>query len=192
MKKARVIGPKDKGKLPDNSTLIYTVSHSTNWSKGLSPFFLGPCKLYGGYTAKKMENAWQYCKVYAKHTDANQDPTDAYWRWAKQGWADEWAHRYPMGKGAKPLYSWWDGQKLDYISARKKIYVPLYARAVKKTKAYERLKHIYNYSGRVVYLWDFDGYDNEALGMSLVDVLNDPTRTMGHAFILARMLEKDE
>jgi hypothetical protein len=35
-----------------------------------------------------------------------------------------------MGRGAKPEYSLWDGERLDYIEARKRIYAPLYARAV--------------------------------------------------------------
>lgn len=190
MKKVKVIGPKDKDPLPNNSVLIYTVSRSKDWSKGLSPFFLGPCKLYNGYIAKNVENAWQYTKVYGQHIDSNGDPTCEYFKWAQKGWADNWAHRYPMGKGAKPEYSYWDGQKLSYVEARKKIYVPIYARAVKKSKAYKTLKDIYENSGQAVYLWDFDGYDNEKLGMSLTDVLECPTKSMGHAFVLARMLEK--
>lgn len=185
-----MIGPKDKDPLPNNSVLIYTVSRSKDWSKGLSPFFLGPCKLYNGYIAKNVENAWQYTKVYGQHIDSNGDPTCEYFKWAQKGWADNWAHRYPMGKGAKPEYSYWDGQKLSYVEARKKIYVPIYARAVKKSKAYKTLKDIYENSGQAVYLWDFDGYDNEKLGMSLTDVLECPTKSMGHAFVLARMLEK--
>jgi len=34
---------------------------------GLSPTYLGPCHLYGSFAAKKMENAWQYSKVYPQH-----------------------------------------------------------------------------------------------------------------------------
>lgn len=137
-----------------------------------------------------MENGWQYTKVYKQHTDASGDPTDEYWKWARKGWSDQWAHRYPMGKGAKPEYCLWDGEKLGYIEARKKVYVPLYWKAVKKTPAYKKLKQIYETTDQIIYLWDFDGYNYESLGMSLFDVINDPTRTMGHAFILARMLEK--
>ena len=192
MKKVKVTGPKAKDPLPDNSILIYSVSRSSGWSRGLSPFFIGPCELYENYTAKRMENAWQYAKVYKRHTDKNGDPTNEYFKWAVTGWSDDWAHRYPMGKGAKPEYLWWGGKKLGYIEARKKIYVPLYARAVKKTVAYKKLKHLYETSGKIIYLWEFDGYDNEKLNMSLADVLECDTKTMGHSFILARMLEKEE
>lgn len=191
-KRIRITGPKEKIKksLPNNSVLIYTVSRAKSWSRGLSPFYIGPCNLYGGHIAERMENGWQYAKVYKQHTDAGGDPTDEYWKWAKKGWSDQWAHRYPMGKGAKPEYCLWDGEKLGYIEARKKVYVPLYWKAVKKTPAYKNLKQIYETTDQIIYLWDFDGYNYESLGMSLLDVINDPTRTMGHAFILARMLEK--
>ena len=106
------------------------------------------------------------------------------------GWGDSHAHRYPMGKGAKPEYSWWNGEKLGYIEARKKIYVPLYYNAVKDTEAYAKLKELYH-TEDIVYLWDFDGFDNKKRGMSLKDVINDPSRPMGHAFILKKMLEGD-
>ena len=190
MMKIRIIGPRDKGVDTSDGIVIITTSISKNWSKGLSPFFLGPCKLYDGYTAKCVENAYQYCKVYKQHTDMDGNPTAGYWKWALSGWANNWAQRYPMGKGAKPEYSLWLGEHLGYLDARKKIYVPLYSKAVRQSNAYKQLAALYQQNDDVLYLWDFDGYDNEALGMSLIDVLNDPSRTMGHAFILARMLEK--
>lgn len=71
-----------------------------------------------------MENAWQYAKVYKQHTH-NGAPTSDYWDWARAGWSNPSAVRFPMGRGAKPEYSLWDGQRLGYIEARKKIYAPL-------------------------------------------------------------------
>lgn len=185
----KVIGPRDKKELPDNSVLVYTVSRASGWSRGLSPFFCGPVKLYGGYIAKNVENAWQFSKVYKVHIGQDGDPTDEYFEWAKRGWNDNRAHRYPMGKGAKPEYSWWDGERLGYIEARKKIYVPLYARAVGKTEAYRKLRDLCK-DEENIYLWDFDGYDHDKLGMTMMDVLDNPTRPMGHAFVLKRMLDK--
>lgn len=176
-----------KTHIPEDAILINTTSHSKNWSRGLSPFYLGPCKLYGKYVSKNMENAWQFSKVYNCHDD-NGVPTTAYFEWAIAGWENDWAQRYPMGKGAIPSYSYWDGEKFDYITARKKIYAPLYYKAVRNTEAYVKLREIYK-SGIKIYLWDFDGYDYENLGMSLVDVINCTERKMGHAFILVKMLE---
>ena len=187
--KVNVTGPRDGKSLPEDCVLVYTVSRSSGWGKGLSPFFLGPCKLYDGNVAQNVENAWQFSKVYGCHIGPDGNPTDRYFDWAKKGWADSWAHRYPMEKGAIPKYSWWDGKKLGYIRARKKIYVPLYYNAVKDTVAYKNLRELYH-EGTPLYLWDFDGFNNEKIGMTLKDVINDPSRPMGHAFILKKMLEE--
>lgn len=182
-----VYGPKDK--LPEEHEVINTTSHSKTWSKGLSPFFLGPCNLYNGMTAKLVENAWQYSKVYKQFTDSQGDPSERYFKWASIGWNSVNPARYPMGKGNKPLYSYWDGEKMDYVTARKKIYFPLYAKAVLKTDTYQRLKELYNERG-VLHLWDFDGYNYIKENKSLKDVINDPNRKMGHAFVLAALLMK--
>lgn len=179
----KIIGPRDK----KDPKAINACSSSNNW-KGLSPFLIGPSELYDGMTSKNMENAWQYSKVYAAHADSSGEPTEAYWQWAKMGWDKAWADRYPMGRGAIPLYSLWGGQKLGYIEARKTIYMPLYAKAVANTEAFRALKELYLKEGTVT-LWDFDGYDYLSLGMTLEEVLNEPTRKMGHAFVLAMLLE---
>lgn len=184
----RIIGPKRDKKtylVPDN--LINTTSRSNDWSRGLSPFYLGPVYLYDFYTASNVENALQFCKVYPEHVDSDNNPTDEYWKWAKAGWADKYAHRYPMGKGAKPLYSLWKGQKLTYVQARKVIYAPIYRDAVINTNAFKRLRELYEQGD--IALWDFDGYDHHSLGMSYKDVINDPNLKMGHAFVLAMILE---
>ena len=175
---------------PENAEIVDTTSRSTNWSKGLSPFFLGPCPLYDNFIAKNVENAWQFSKVYSHHVGKDGNPTSDWWQWAVNGWSDDYAHRYPMGKGAVPLYSVWNHEKLGYIEARKAIYAPVYARAVQNTEAFKQLQELYGSSKELVLL-DFDGYDYLAAGMSLTDVLNDPKRKMGHAFVLAALLEND-
>lgn len=182
----RVIGPKDK--LEDNK-FINVTSGSIDFGKRLSPFFLGPVKLYDKFIAKNVENAWQFSKVYPQFVDKNKDPIAGYFNWAQKGWNDTYAHRYPMGKGRKPLYSWWNGEKLGYIEARKKIYLPLYWISAHDTYAFRYLCELYAKRGKIT-LWDFDGYDYLKLGMSLEDVLNDPKRKMGHAFVLAMMLQR--
>jgi hypothetical protein len=172
--------------------VISTVSRSDTWSKGLSPFYLGPCALYGGRTARNVENGWQFSKVYKEHVGEDGNPSLRYFEWAESGWSDSRAHRYPMGKGAKPEYSWWDGEKLGYVQARKRIYAPLYIKAVARDPAWKKLKEECGRHDEVI-LWDFDGYDHRALDMSYEDVLNCADRTMGHAFILAMLLEcRDE
>ena len=174
-----------------NGVYVNTTSRSSeSWSLQLSPFYLGPCDLYEGVIAKKMENAWQYSKVYDCHIDADGDPTTEYFEWAVKGWNSNYAQRYPMSKGAIPKYSYWNGHKLDYIAARKHIYVPLYANSVIKTDAYNKLQDIVN-SGKNLYLLDFDAYRHRDKNMCLTDVLNNSDKKMGHAFVLMMLLEND-
>lgn len=105
---------------PAGYTMVNTTSTANS---GLSPFNVGPISLYGGRVAANLENAWQFAKVYLCHTDpVTGDPTEAYWKWAEAGWANSKAQRFPMGRGAKPQYSWWDGRRMGYIEARKVIY----------------------------------------------------------------------
>lgn len=168
--------------------MVNTTSRSTTWSKSLSPFFLGPVDLYDGKVSQNVENAWQFSKVYYNHVNSNEDPTEDYFKWAKRGWDDTYAHRYPMGKGSIPLYSYWDGKKLDYIQARKEIYIPVYAEAVKKSHAFSILQKM-TFEPVDLYLWDFDGYNHKALNLTYDEVINDPKRKMGHGFVLAMLLD---
>ena len=172
---------------------IDTTSHSHGWTQWLSPFFVGPCPLYDGHVAERMENGWQYSKVYPEHVDANREPTQAYWDWAKDGWRSLYSRRYPMGKGAVPLYSIWARRKLGYLDARMQIYIPLYVQAVQLHGSYGQLLCLAQEEAskdRGIYIKCFDSYNYRAMGMTLHDVMICTERPMGHAFILAAMLEE--
>jgi hypothetical protein len=96
-----------------------------------------------------------------------------------------------MGKGAKPLHAHWNGKNFSDSESRKKIYYPLFQNAVRQTAEWRKLKELVQ-SNRQVALSDFDGYDNKALGMTLHQVIENPARKMGHAFVLAFMLTYGE
>ena len=183
-------------KLPENATVVNTTSRSDNWSKGLSPFHLGPVDLYDGYSSFNVENAWQYSKVYYNHVDKDDNPAPEYFEWAQKGWKRTAADRYPMGKGSKALYSYWDGKKYSYTEARQKIYIPIYSGAVRNTFAFKKLKEIYAdcvKKNEVLHLVDFDAhnlppeydptYKFEALW-------TNPEIKVGHAYVLAMMLNE--
>jgi hypothetical protein len=181
-----IIGPGHKA--PAGAVEINTTSRSSNWSRELSPFFLGPVDLYGGYRSLNVENAWQFSKVYGYYLEEDGSIGERYFKWAQDGWNDKKAHRYPMGKGIVPLYSYWDRKLLTYVEARKEIYIPLYAGAVQKTYAFEKLKKMHE-EGANLYLWDFDGYDHKVCNLSYDQVINNSDRKMGHAFVIAMLLE---
>ena len=181
-------------KIPDDAIEINCTSKSKSWDKALSPFFLGPVDLYMGLTSVNFENAWQFAKTYSQHVNSNGNPTQKYWDWAKKGWADSWAHRYPMGRGAIPEYSLWEGEKLGYIEARKKIYIPLYSSTVKEIYAFRHLEAVAlkaKEDGKDLYIKDYDGYNHKRIGMTYDDVINCESRKMGHGFCLAMLLDKE-
>ncbi len=174
-------------KNPYGGIEVDVTSNSGFWSD-LSPFLLDASK----YGSKSFENLWQFSKVYKKHVMAIDGLPDASWyKWRDAGYANPKAVRYPMGKGAKPEYLLWDGEKLDYISARKKVYASIYAELVAGTRGFKILSSLYSstYEDDVpLVLRDFDAYDHIALGRTLCDVINDPNRKCGHGFVLAMML----
>ncbi len=171
--------------IPGGSIVVDTTSNSGGFRE-LSPFIL-PAP-----PGKNFENLWQFSKVYKKHIMAIDGYPDASWyKWRDAGYANPRAVRYPMGKGAIPEYSLWEGEKLGYIEARKKIYALEYAKNVEPTEGYRRLKGLYNYTNGIakeLILLDFDAYDHKALGMTLKEVINNPKRKCGHAFVLMMML----
>jgi hypothetical protein len=93
-----------------------------------------------------------------------------------------------MGKEAKPLYSYWDGEKFSYVEARKKIYIPLYARAVQRTFAFEKLKDLAK-ANEKVFLLDFDAHNLEPGTFDYWELVNNPNLKVGHAYVLAMLLE---
>ena len=173
---------------PYGGVEVDTTSGSGLWS-GLSPFLLNVSK----YGSKNFENLWQYSKVYyPEHIDAwNNTPNADWYLWRDKGWNSQKANRYPMGKGRKPRYSYWESQKLTYVQARKNIYAPIYAELVQKTEAFKRLQSLYLSlydDNKPLILRDYDAYDHIKEGKTLKQVINDPDRKCGHAFVLAMIL----
>jgi hypothetical protein len=170
--------------------------------EGLSPFYLGPVECYDGLVSQTFERAWQCAKVYPWTMGPDGYPDSRYfaWRdemWAIKGFGDKMSIRFPVGKKnvGKCKYSWWkvNGafERLDYIPARKAIYIPVYAKAVVKTEAYRSLVEMRD-SGKNLMLIDFDGYNpwHPHYGFaSYNDVIHCPLLKMGHGFVLAMLLE---
>ena len=163
---------------------VFDVTTGGSTFRPLSPMLLGPVQLYGGLVSENMENAWQYAKVYPQF-----EAPDRYWPWAVNGWGSPRANRHPLGKGARPMYSLWAGEQLGYIEARKRIYIPLYAHAVRfgQLMLFAALKQ--QAQAGDIALLDFDAYDHREYGYNWECVINDERRKMGHAFVLAMMIE---
>ena len=202
-----------EGMLPPEWAMVNSSTHSNEtWSRWLSPMLLGPCDLYPGrdgrmLTSCTVEAAWQFSKVYTEHVGPDGEPNEEWWEWAQRGWGRSYEEyvslgkqslRYPMGKdpvsgrSRRPLYSYWKGEHLDYVAARRRIYVPLYARAVTRTEAWQRLREVYDgalAAGSGVRIYGFDGLNLHALGRTYGEALQDTTRPFGHSLVLCALLE---
>lgn len=191
----RMIGPHDRPAFTKRkgTILIDVTSHSRTWTQVFSPFLLGPVPLYGEYVSQNVENAWQYSKVYPKHITEEGLVNQEYWRWARRGWENQRANRYPMGKGAIPAFSLWDGDRLGYVAAKQRIYIPLYEQAVRDSGYLRSLVQFVEdcqADGLEVGFFDFDVFDLQKERLTYDQVLNS-NRKLGHAFVLARMVEKE-
>lgn len=96
---------------------------------------MGPAEICKGIVSKNVENFWQFSKVYDQHLNSDGSiKLEEYLNWAKPGWNDSFAHRYPVGKGVKPKFSVKlklndqnrviVDKQLSYIEARKELYIP--------------------------------------------------------------------
>lgn len=186
-----------------------------------------------------LENVWQFSKVYPKvpksrqiysrwdarviwewpsevHVDENDEPNDAYWEWRYQGMNASEAVRYPVGyqHRGEVIYSIWGDERLSYVEARKKIYLPIYCRSVRKTKTFYCLRKKLD-RGENLLILEVDGPHQESLGYyrekygveedfivngtmlatkgNLEVMLNDEKHSFGHGYCLAMaLLDLDE
>ena len=177
-------------KMPDDAIVIDCTSNSGSFGRWLSPFNVGPCELYDGYTAYNIENAYQFAAIYPAYADEHGCPTPAYWDWAMKGWETKRPIKHPMGAWNKRLHHWWAGRKLDRLEAQNQIFLPLYTKAVVKTDAWQKLREIYdNNKEREIVLVDYEGYSHRFLELNYEQVLNHPDFPVGQGFLLCMLLE---
>lgn len=186
-----------------------------------------------------IENKWQFSKLYRtipaskqhysrfdhriiwewpaeKHVHSTGEISSKYYEWREAGFKAPDAIRYPVGKGYTQncICSIDDeGNQLDYVEARKAIYVPLYIAAVKKAPQYQALVKTLQ-AGQKLLISEVDGphqnsmkYYMDKYGVSdefIIDdsmqctienvriMLNDTMHSFGHGYCLAMALMGDE
>jgi len=131
-------------KIPVNTGYepIQAWSGGTDPWRQLSPFLIGPV-VTKEETAKNFENMWQARKVWEKigsevHVGPDGLPNEAWKKWHDTLVSKKEAVRRPNGY-EKPLYAWWQGEKLGIIEARKRIYIPFLQELYRAHPAYQQL-----------------------------------------------------
>lgn len=216
-------------------TIIDCTSRNKEMSQDLSPFYLGPVNGPDGATASTVETFFQCGKVYPCHDDSGH-PTKEFFEWRDKMYGklpgelskDELRHpQHQLGYEASDClyFPWYDESQekyipLDYVSSRKKAYIPNYARLVSKTETFKELKSLVD-KGEKIALADFDTYNyydknalkkqyesyvnklkknhiepsatlNDFLNIkSMKDVLNCSFIPAGHAFVIKALLQGD-
>ncbi|MBX9636970.1 MAG: hypothetical protein K2Q45_05405 [Nitrosomonas sp.] len=201
------------------------------WSQGgapwkeLSPFLIGPVH-YEGQVCNTFETFWQSFKVWAKvdkqthwswswpaeeHVDAEGNVNAAWHVWHKALFKNKHAVRRPNGR-AIPLYAWFEGEKLDVIEARKRIYIPYLQALYRKSKVYQELLDMVK-NGQDIIILEPDGPPHEffpdgmPVDMALLEKLQNVTELkdfpgitsseskkyvpFGHGYVIAMTLLQD-
>lgn len=197
----------------DPVTLNVT-TQTGEWSRALSPILIGPTDTYPEngkmLRAVSVEVAWQYSKVYSHELVGDKlvplafqngagQPNAAWFRWRDAAWQNPKFHSghprfaankglvrraYPRGSRVAAWY--WEGKLMDAVTARREIYATLYCAAVRRMPEFQRLQALF--AAGDVRIYDIDGYDHVALGMSPEDTIHDLDHSWGHGLLLTLML----
>lgn len=144
-------------------------------------------EIQGGYNGYwNFESYWQSGKVFE---NIPIETTKKWWRELKEP-----KRRYPKSKGNKVLYALFDDndEKMDYVTSRKKVYVPQYYDLIKDKDIIEEYKQILM-TGKNIIIYDFDGprdINGDVLCLELtndllIDKINDTRHPFGHGYIVA-------
>jgi len=139
---------------------------------------------YEGYY--NFEAFWQSGKVYES---IPEEKTKKFWKGVKEP-----KRRYPGSKGKKVLYAQWDGseEKMDYITSRKKVYVPRYHQMMREKEMALHWKKAVEQGNNIV-IYDFDGPRLENGEVTCLEVteellrekINDVRFPFGHGYVVA-------
>lgn len=143
------------------------------FSRQVSPFFVGPVTGSDGASADNLEVFWQVGKVFPHHDDGGK-PSPAYFAYRdamygkRMGEISKPQMRHPyheFGYEAEDMLYWayWDEERgeyarLSYLEARKRVYVPEYAKLVADSDALKWMKSLLD-EGKKIALLDFDGFN---------------------------------
>ena len=195
---------------------LNVTTRSKSWSRALSPIIIGPVETYKErgrmLTAINAEVAWQYSKIYSHACEdgelkaldfqnADGSPNASWFAWRNQAWTNPRFHhrhkafeqnkglvRRAFPKGSTVAAWYWDGRTItDPVQARREIYATIYATAVARLPEFQRLRELFKSYDLAIY--DIDGYDYVALGMSPEDTIRTAEHSWGHGLLLTLMLQ---
>lgn len=223
--------------IPNYINVIVTVKSDSKWYP-LGPYYLKNDKGHifeniwqfhkvyqsvkeakSGYAqAVRGDIVWTH--PYEEHVNVSGEILPDYFHWREKGLTNPRAVRWPQwhidreykcySSQTAPLYSFYNGEKLGYIEARKKIYFDQYSKLVKNHPLFQELLELFK-SGQNILLIEWDGPQQRSLPYyqskyqvekdfiinSTIDatkrnleiMMNDPKHPFGHGYCLAAILQ---
>jgi hypothetical protein len=173
---------------PENAIKVNVTSAQSKLSKNRRDFSPMTFNEYEGYP--NFEAYWQSGKVFE---GISSETIKNFWKKITPQTGAK--RRYPNSKGKKVLYSEFDGEKMDYITSRKKIYVPRYYKLIKNTEMAVYWKDQVK-QGKNIVIYDFDGprlsNDDVTCLEVTIDLLKEKINygkhPFGHGYIIAGYL----
>lgn len=184
--------------VPDfSSYLVIDCTEKGSDVPDLCPSFIGPISVPDGTEegtrCESFEALWLFSAVRPSDVDHEGNLLASYWKNRANGFAGLSRGSKALRK-EKPLYhiAYLDGafRKLGHLEARKKVYIPTYAKLAVATEGFRRLKELYA-SGQKMILLDNGQSAFRDLSRNVVDFVNDPTRPLTHSLVLRMLLEGD-
>ena len=172
---------------PANTTKVNVTSAQALLNKNRRDFSpMTPIE--GGYEGFwNFEAFWQSGKVFE---GIPEEKVKAYWHKVKEA-----KRRYPGSKDKKVLYARFEcapDEQMNYVTSRKKIYVPRYFELMKDREMALHWKAQVE-AGKDIVIYDFDGPREADGGVTCVEVtrellcekINDTQFPFGHGYIVA-------
>ncbi|MCR4562598.1 MAG: hypothetical protein K5694_05295 [Bacilli bacterium] len=163
-----------------------------NFSKEISPFFIGPVISSDGVKANVFEIFWQCGKVYPCH-DKDGVPNEEFFKWRNEYYSKEKCTKDLMRHSCKSLgyehkdtlyFAYYDKDKnlweaLNYVESRKRVYFVEYAKLIYNTESFKWLKSLVEDKKKIA-LVDFDAmniYSPRAKNKAYLSYLNKCEKT---------------
>ena len=146
----------------------------------------------GGYEGFwNFEAFWQSGKVFE---GIPEEKVKAFWHKVTEA-----KRRYPGSKGKKVLHARFEcapDEQMDYVTSRKKVYVPRYIDLIRDREMTLHWKQQVE-SGKDIVIYDFDGPRTADGGVTCVEVniellcekINDEQFPFGHGYIVASLIK---
>ena len=191
----------------DNFIKIGAYSRGPAEWRPLSPFLLGPIMInsdsddladdyhWTNCRYKKMrhclifENYWQGSKIYNIDVDVDVDVDegqikDSFFKRRERLFSLDVPKRRPVPKSkGDAVAGFYNGQIMDYIESRKRIYCPIYASLIENSPQFLKLKSMLK-TGHNLLIVGPDGADLPMTYATMYRAVNDPNICFGHELVI--------